>query len=128
MAAKEVKFHDSARNRIVVGVNILADAVKIVPGGGVALLRARQGIANPKGANHDQDAGIKIVMRALEEPLRQIVANTGDEPSVVLAKVLDGKGSYGWNAATGEYGDLVQMGVIDPTKVTRSRMRLRSPG
>jgi chaperonin GroEL len=84
-----------------------------------ALLRVRQGIANLKGANHDQDAGIKIVMRALEAPLRQIVANTGDEPSVVLSKVLEGKGSYGWNAASGEYGDLVQMGVIDPTKVTR---------
>ena len=91
----------------------------VVPGGGVALLRARQAIAKLHGANHDQDAGIKIVMRALEEPLRQIVANTGDEPSVVLAKVLDGKGSFGWNAATGEYGDLVPMGVIDPTKVAR---------
>jgi len=65
-------------------------------------LRARQAIANLKGANHDQDAGIKIVMRALEEPLRQIVANTGDEPSVVVAKVLESTGSYGWNAATGD--------------------------
>ena len=91
----------------------------VVPGGGVALVRARQAIAKLHGANHDQDAGIKIVMRALEEPLRQIVANTGDEPSVILAKVLDGKGSFGWNAATGEYGDLVSMGVIDPTKVAR---------
>ena len=90
----------------------------IVPPG-VALLRARQAIANLKGANHDQDASIKIVVPALEEPLRQIVANTDDERSVVVAKVLEGKGSYGWNAATREYGDLVKMGVIDPTKVTR---------
>ncbi len=82
-------------------------------------LRLLKEIANLRSANHDQDAGVKIVMRALEEPLRQIVANTGDEPSVVLSKVLEGKGSFGWNAATGEYGDLVQMGVIDPTKVTR---------
>jgi chaperonin GroEL len=91
----------------------------IVPGGGVAILRARQGLSNLKGSNSDQDAGIKIVARALEEPLRQIAANAGDEPSVVVAKVLEGKGSFGWNAATGEYGDLVQTGVIDPTKVTR---------
>ena len=72
-----------------------------------------------KGDNHDQDAGIKIVLRALEEPLRQIVGNAGDEPSVVLNKVLEGKGNYGYNAQTGEYGDLVEMGVLDPTKVTR---------
>ncbi len=91
----------------------------IVPGGGVALLRARAAIANLKGDNHEQDAGIKIVMRALEEPLRQIVANCGDEPSVVVNKVLEGKGNYGYNAGTGEYGDMVEMGVLDPTKVTR---------
>jgi chaperonin GroEL len=91
----------------------------IVAGGGVALLRARSAIASLKGANHDQDAGIKIVARALEEPLRQIVANAGAEPSVVINKVLEGKGSFGYNAATDEYGDLVQMGVLDPTKVTR---------
>ncbi|MDP2198491.1 MAG: chaperonin GroEL, partial [Sulfurimicrobium sp.] len=91
----------------------------IVPGGGVALLRARAAIANLKGDNHEQDAGIKIVMRALEEPLRQIVANCGDEPSVVVNKVLEGKGNYGYNAGSGEYGDMVEMGVLDPTKVTR---------
>ncbi len=91
----------------------------IVPGGGVALLRARAAIAGLKGANPEQDAGIKIVMRALEEPLRQIVANCGDEPSVVVNKVLEGKGNYGYNAGTGEYGDMVEMGVLDPTKVTR---------
>jgi chaperonin GroEL len=91
----------------------------IVAGGGVAFIRARANIKNLKGANADQDAGIKIVMRAIEEPLRQIVANAGDEPSVVLNKVVEGKGNYGYNAATGEYGDLVEMGVLDPTKVTR---------
>jgi chaperonin GroEL len=91
----------------------------IVAGGGVAFLRARANIKNLKGANADQDAGIKIVMRALEEPLRMIVANAGDEPSVVLNKVVEGKGNFGYNAATGEYGDLVEMGVLDPTKVTR---------
>jgi chaperonin GroEL len=91
----------------------------IVAGGGVALLRCREAVARIKGDNHDQDSGIKIVLRALEEPLRQIVANTGDEPSVVLNKVAEGKGNFGYNAVTGEYGDLVKMGVLDPTKVTR---------
>ena len=91
----------------------------IVAGGGVAYLRARANLKNLKGDNPDQDAGIKIVLRALEEPMRQIVANAGDEPSVVVNKVVEGKGNYGFNAQTGEYGDLVEMGVIDPTKVTR---------
>jgi chaperonin GroEL len=91
----------------------------IVAGGGVALIRARASIASLKGSNHDQDAGIKIVVRALEEPLRQIVANAGAEPSVVLNKVVEGKGNYGYNAANDTYGDLIEMGVIDPTKVTR---------
>ena len=91
----------------------------IVAGGGVALIRARNNVKNLKGSNADQEAGIKIVMRAVEEPLRQIVANAGDEPSVVLNKVAEGKGNFGYNAATGEYGDLVEMGVLDPTKVTR---------
>jgi chaperonin GroEL len=91
----------------------------IVAGGGVAYLRARANLKNLKGENPDQDAGIKIVLRALEEPMRQIVANTGEEPSVVVNKVVEGKGSFGFNAQTSEYGDLVEMGVIDPTKVTR---------
>ena len=95
----------------------------ILPGGGVALLRARAAISALKGDNSEQDAGIKIVLRALEEPLRQIVANAGGEPSVVLNKVLEGKGSFGYNAATEEYGDLIEMGVLDPTKVTRSALQ-----
>jgi chaperonin GroEL len=76
-----------------------------------------------KGDNHDQDAGIKIVLRAIEEPLRQIVANAGDEPSVVVDKVQRGKGNYGYNAANGTYGDLVELGVLDPAKVTRSALQ-----
>ncbi len=95
----------------------------IVVGGGVALIRARLAVGKVKGDNSDQDAGIKIVLRALEEPLRQIVANAGDEPSVVLNKVVEGKGNFGYNAATGEYGDLVQMGVLDPTKVARCALQ-----
>ncbi|HEU0219693.1 MAG TPA: chaperonin GroEL [Gallionella sp.] len=95
----------------------------ILPGGGVALLRAREAIAVLKDDNSEQDAGIKIVLRALEEPLRQIVANAGGEPSVVLNKVLGGKGNFGYNAATEEYGDLIEMGVLDPTKVTRSALQ-----
>ena len=94
----------------------------IVPGGGVALLRARSTI-KVAGANHDQDAGIKLVMRAIEEPLRQIVANAGDEPSVVLNKVVEGKGNFGYNAANGEYGDMNEMGILDPTKVTRTALQ-----
>ncbi|KUZ45017.1 molecular chaperone GroEL [Burkholderia territorii] len=95
----------------------------IVPGGGVALLRARAALSGLKGANADQDAGIRIVLRALEAPLRVIVSNAGEEPSVVIAKVLEGKGNFGYNAATGEYGDLVEAGVVDPTKVTRTALQ-----
>src|SRR5665647_1022814 len=91
----------------------------IVAGGGVALLRTRAAIAAVKGENHDQDAGVKIVLRAIEEPLRQIVYNAGVEPSVVVNNVAAGSGNYGYNAANETYGDLVEMGVLDPTKVTR---------
>ncbi|WP_144114172.1 chaperonin GroEL [Paraburkholderia sp. BCC1886] len=95
----------------------------IVPGGGVALIRVRQAIVGLKGLNADQDAGIKIVLRALEEPLRQIVTNAGEEASVVVAKVAEGTGNFGYNAQTGEYGDLVESGVLDPTKVTRTALQ-----
>ena len=95
----------------------------IVPGGGVALVRVCAALAKLKGENDDQTAGIQIVLRAMEEPLRQIVANTGAEPSVVLSKVAAGSGSFGYNAATGQYGDLVETGVIDPTKVTRHALQ-----
>jgi chaperonin GroEL len=95
----------------------------IVPGGGVALVRARSALRELHGDNPDQDAGIRIVLRALEEPLRQIVANAGLEASVVLNRVSEGAGGFGCNAATGEYADLMQIGVIDPTKVTRNALQ-----
>jgi chaperonin GroEL len=95
----------------------------IVAGGGVALIRAREAIAKVKGDNLDQDAGVKIVLRAIEEPLRQIVANAGLEPSVVVNNVEAGKGNYGFNASNDTYGDMVEMGVLDPTKVTRSALQ-----
>jgi chaperonin GroEL len=95
----------------------------IVAGGGVALIRARAAIAKVKGDNHDQDAGVKIVLRAVEEPLRQIVQNAGVEPSVVVNNVAAGKGNYGYNAANETYGDMIEMGILDPTKVTRSALQ-----
>ena len=95
----------------------------VVAGGGVALIRARAAIKDLKGDNHDQDVGVDIARRALEEPLRQIVSNAGDEASVVTNNVEGGEGSYGYNAASGEYGDMIAMGILDPTKVTRSALQ-----
>jgi chaperonin GroEL len=95
----------------------------ILPGGGVALVRAERRLRDLRGANAEQDAGIGIVRRALEEPLRQIVRNSGAEAAVVLRRVADGEGNFGFNAASGEYGDLVKMGVLDPCKVTRSALQ-----
>jgi len=95
----------------------------VLPGGGVGLLRARARLKGLRGGNPDQDAGIRIVLRALEEPLRQLARNAGAEPSVVVAKVAEGEGNFGWNAASGEYGDLVKMGVLDPCKVTRTGLQ-----
>ena len=95
----------------------------VVAGGGVALLRARAALENLHTGNADQDAGVQIVLRAVESPLRQIVANAGGEPSVVVNKVLEGKGNYGYNAGSGEYGDMIEMGVLDPAKVTRSALQ-----
>jgi chaperonin GroEL len=95
----------------------------ILPGGGVAPLRARAALAGLRGDNADQDAGIQIVLRALEDPLRQIVRNAGEEPAVVVQRVVEGKGNYGYNAATGQYGDMVAMGVLDPCKVTRAALQ-----
>ncbi|AKH37462.1 MULTISPECIES: chaperonin GroEL [Nitrosomonas] len=123
-AATEVEMKEK-KARVEDALHATRAAVEegIIPGGGVALLRAIGTISEMKGENHDQDAGIKIVLRALEEPLRQIVANSGDEPSVVANKVKEGSGNFGYNAATGEYGDMVAMGVLDPTKVTRSALQ-----
>jgi chaperonin GroEL len=100
-----------------------AIAEGVVTGGGVALLRARQAIGQLRGANADQDAGIAIVLRAVEEPLRQIVVNGGGAPSVVVERVLQGTGGFGHNAADGSYGDLVELGVLDPAKVTRAALQ-----
>jgi chaperonin GroEL len=123
-AATEVEMKEK-KARVEDALHATRAAVEegIVAGGGVALLRARQAIKDLKGDNPDQDAGIKIVLRAIEEPLRQIVANAGDEPSVVINKVLEGTGNYGYNAANGTYGDLVELGVLDPAKVTRSALQ-----
>jgi chaperonin GroEL len=119
-AATEVEMKEK-KARVEDALHATRAAVEegIVPGGGVALLRAKAAVAGLKGANHDQDAGITIVLRAMESPIRAITMNAGDEPSVVVNKVLEGKGSFGYNAATGEYGDMLAMGVVDPTKVTR---------
>jgi chaperonin GroEL len=120
-AATEVEMKEK-KARVEDALHATRAAVEegIVPGGGVAFLRARQALEGKlKGENQDQEGGIKIVMRALEEPLRIIVDNSGAEPSVVLNKVLENKGNYGFNAQTEEYGDMVSQGVIDPTKVVR---------
>lgn len=95
----------------------------VVAGGGVALVRAEVSLGELKGDNLDQDAGIAIARRAMQEPLRQIVTNSGDEASVVLNEVAAGKGNYGYNAASGEYGDMIEMGILDPTKVTRTALQ-----
>ncbi|MEI7455968.1 MAG: chaperonin GroEL [Nitrosomonadales bacterium] len=119
-AATEVEMKEK-KARVEDALHATRAAVEegIVPGGGVALLRAKVAVSGLKGDNHDQDAGITIVLRAMEAPLRAIVQNAGDEPSVVVNKVSEGTGSYGYNAATSEYGDMLAMGVVDPTKVTR---------
>jgi chaperonin GroEL len=123
-AATEIEMKEK-KARVEDALHATRAAVEegIVAGGGVALIRARAGVAKLKGDNHDQDAGIKIVQRALEEPLRWIAANAGDEPSVVVNKVVEGKGNFGYNAQTGEYGDMVEMGVLDPTKVARCALQ-----
>jgi len=119
-AATEVEMKEK-KARVEDALHATRAAVEegVVPGGGVALLRAKAAAAAVKGDNHDQDAGVKIVLRAIEEPLRQIVKNCGEEPSVIVNKVLEGKGNFGYNAGTGEFGDMMAMGVLDPTKVTR---------
>ncbi|MBI1422059.1 MAG: chaperonin GroEL [Gammaproteobacteria bacterium] len=123
-AATEVEMKEK-KARVEDALHATRAAVEegVVPGGGVALIRALQATKKLTGDNHDQDVGISIARRAMEEPMRQIVANAGDEPSVVVNKVLEGKGNFGYNAATGEYGDMVEMGILDPTKVTRSALQ-----
>ena len=123
-AATEVEMKEK-KDRVDDALHATRAAVEegVVAGGGVALLRARSAVKAVETANADQEAGVKIVLRAIESPLRQIVANAGGEPSVVVNKVLEGKGNYGYNAGSGEYGDMIEMGVLDPAKVTRSALQ-----
>ena len=123
-AATEVEMKEK-KDRVEDALHATRAAVEegVVAGGGVALLRARAALENLHTGNADQDAGVQIVLRAVESPLRQIIANAGGEPSVVVNKVLEGKGNYGYNAGSGEYGDMIEMGVLDPAKVTRSALQ-----
>ncbi len=123
-AATEVEMKEK-KARVEDALHATRAAVEegVVPGGGVALVRALDGIKDLKGDNYDQDVGINIARRALEEPLRQIVINAGEDGAVVLNKVREGSGNYGYNAATGEYGDMIEMGILDPTKVTRTALQ-----
>ena len=123
-AATEVEMKEK-KDRVEDALHATRAAVEegVVAGGGVALLRARAALENLHTGNADQDAGVQIVLRAVESPLRQIVANAGGEPSVVVNKVLEGKGNYGYNAGSGEYGDMIEMGVLDPAKGTRSALQ-----
>jgi len=123
-AATEVEMKEK-KARVEDALHATRAAVEegVVPGGGVALIRALAALENLTGDNHDQDVGIKIAARALEEPMRQIVSNAGSEASVVVNKVAEGEGNYGFNASNGEYGDMVEMGILDPTKVTRTALQ-----
>src|SRR3954470_842661 len=123
-AATEVEMKEK-KARVEDALHATRAAVEegVVPGGGVALIRSLAGLAKLKGDNEDQNHGIQIAKRAMEAPLREIVANAGEEPSVILNKVADGKGNFGYNAATGEYGDMVELGILDPTKVTRTALQ-----
>ena len=123
-AATEVEMKEK-KARVEDALHATRAAVEegVVAGGGVALLRAKANISGLKGDNLDQDAGIKIILRAVEEPLRQIVVNCGEEASVVVNRVAEGKGNFGYNAGNGTYGDMMEMGVLDPTKVTRTALQ-----
>jgi len=123
-AATEVEMKEK-KARVEDALHATRAAVEegVVPGGGVALIRAVSAIADLKGDNHDQDVGINIARRAMEEPLRQIVANAGQEPSVILAKVQEGDANFGYNAATEEFGEMIEMGILDPTKVARTALQ-----
>jgi chaperonin GroEL len=119
-AATEIEMKEK-KARVEDALHATRAAVEegVVPGGGVALVRALKAIEKLVGANEDQTTGIKILARSIEEPLRQIVTNAGEDAAVVLNRVREGKGTFGYNAATGEYGDMIELGILDPTKVTR---------
>jgi chaperonin GroEL len=119
-AATEIEMKEK-KARVEDALHATRAAVEegVVPGGGVALIRVLKALEKLEGANEDQTVGIRILARSIEEPLRQIVENAGEDAAVVLNRVRDGKGAFGYNAATGEYGDLIEAGILDPTKVTR---------
>jgi chaperonin GroEL len=119
-AATEIEMKEK-KARVEDALHATRAAVEegVVPGGGVALIRAQKGLDKLEGANEDQQVGIRILSRSIEEPLRQIVENAGEDPAVILNRVKEGKGSFGYNAATGEFGDMLEEGILDPTKVTR---------
>ena len=123
-AGSEIEMKEK-KARVEDALHSTRAAVKegIVPGGGVALIRALDSLLKLKGDNDDQNVGINIVRKAFEAPLRQIVTNAGEEASVVVAKIREGKGSFGFNAANGEYGDMIAMGILDPAKVTRTALQ-----
>ena len=124
-AATEVEMKEK-KARVEDALHATRAAVEegVVPGGGTALIRAIAAIKDLEGDNDDQNMGINILRRSMEEPLRQIVGNAGDEASVILAKVSESKSANeGYNAATGEFGDMIAMGILDPTKVTRSALQ-----
>jgi chaperonin GroEL len=123
-AATEVEMKEK-KDRIDDALHATRAAVQegVVPGGGVALIRASDGLMALQVDNHDQEVGLKIMVKAMESPLRQIVENSGDEASVVLNKIAEENGNYGYNAGTGEYGDMYEMGILDPAKVTRSALQ-----
>tara|TARA_Y100000996_G_scaffold415436_1_gene410194 strand:+ start:291 stop:1943 length:1653 start_codon:yes stop_codon:yes gene_type:complete len=123
-AGSEIEMKEK-KARVEDALHSTRAAVKegIVPGGGVALVRALESLTKLKGDNDDQNVGINIVRKAFEAPLRQIAANAGEESSVIVANVIDGEGSYGFNAANGQYGDMIEMGILDPAKVTRTALQ-----
>ena len=123
-AATEVEMKEK-KARVEDALHATRAAVEegVVPGGGTALVRCVAAVKNVSGANPDQDMGVKLVLRAVEEPLRQIVTNAGEDASVVLNKVAENEGSYGYNAGSGDYGDMIEMGILDPTKVTRTALQ-----
>jgi len=123
-AATELEMKEK-KDRVDDALHATRAAVEegVVPGGGVALIRACLAIKDLKGDNHDQDVGISIAKRAMEEPLRQIVSNAGEEASVILNKVAEGEGNFGYNAGTDVFGDMIEMGILDPTKVTRTALQ-----
>ena len=123
-AATEVEMKEK-KARVEDALHATRAAVEegVVPGGGVAFVRALDSVSKVEGDNQDQETGVRIVLRALEEPTRQIVENAGSDASVILNKIKEESGSFGYNAATDEFGDMIEMGILDPTKVSRTALQ-----